>query len=57
MGRPACGDGGCNAGGKSHVCFLARVTNMTIELKKCLTMSLCKDTVTEYLGFPVSIKV
>ncbi|CAH6786304.1 Lypd9 [Phodopus roborovskii] len=29
------------------------VTKIAIEVKKCITTDLCKDTVTAYMGFPV----
>uniref|UniRef100_A0A8C2LBC5 LY6/PLAUR domain containing 9 n=1 Tax=Cricetulus griseus TaxID=10029 RepID=A0A8C2LBC5_CRIGR len=29
------------------------VTKVAIEMKKCITTDLCKDTVTAYMGFPV----
>ncbi|XP_021498953.1 uncharacterized protein LOC110552167 [Meriones unguiculatus] len=32
------------------------IDNVAIELKKCITTDLCKDTATAYMGFPITNK-
>lgn len=38
------------------MCSPTGISSVAIELKKCITTDLCKDTVTAYMGFPVTNK-
>uniref|UniRef100_A0A8C0VVY9 UPAR/Ly6 domain-containing protein n=1 Tax=Castor canadensis TaxID=51338 RepID=A0A8C0VVY9_CASCN len=30
------------------------ISNITIEMKKCIPIDLCKETITSYMGFPIT---